>query len=297
MACSILWSALILNTPRNSGQSSVFKKLLQDQLLQSAHAAAEELLAESLTSALAKRALHVKCIQKSPMGTSCRASSRWLAIPRASATRKWVPLAAATRTAPPRGGKYFVCMLFFWIWYNLIFYVITLIMLRHKQTITKYMYGKMKQNAVSKNQNHEWSTWRESRGSKGDLMTLKSYWIYPYYLSSHSNQMSFLHFLAAYQHDRTKFSLAMRCEKWKSRWLVAVICDTNPWDPTITNPSSRSPSGTVPPDKAEVAAKALSEHMMSLKLWDECLGAKVEFIFFPKRDDDWYLDWYGTKYL
>ena len=131
-------------------------------------------------------------------------------------------------------------------------------------------------------------------------MTLKSYWIYPYYLSSHSNQMSFLHFLAAYQHDRTKFSLAMRCEKWKSRWLVDVICDTlhQPMRPNNHPSSSRSPSGCpTPPDKAEVAAKALSEHMMSLKLWDECLGAKVEFIFFPKRDDDWYLDWYGTKYL
>ena len=30
--------------------------------------------------------------------------------------------------------------------------------------------------------------------------------------------------------------------------------------------------GTSQVHQAEVAAKALSEHMMSLKLWDECLG-------------------------
>ena len=65
-----LWQVPFGDTPRNSGQSSVFKKFLQDQLLQNAHAAAEELLAESLTSALAKRVLHVKCIQKSPMGSA-----------------------------------------------------------------------------------------------------------------------------------------------------------------------------------------------------------------------------------
>ena len=78
-----------------------------------------------------------------------------------------------------------------------------------------------------------------------------------------------------------------------------MICDTlhQPMRPNNDPSSLTFVDCPTPPDKAEVAAKALSEHMMSLKLWDECLGAKVEFIFFPKRDDDWYLDWYGTKYL
>ena len=49
------------------------------------------------------------------------------------------------------GNILFVC---FFFEYGTVY----VIMLRHKQIITKYMYGKMKQNAVSKNQNHEWST-------------------------------------------------------------------------------------------------------------------------------------------
>ena len=35
--------------------------------------------------------------------------------------------------------------------------------------------------------------------------------------------------------------------------------------------------GFVLKKQAEVAAKALSEHMMSLKLWDECLCSEVVF--------------------
>lgn len=98
--------------------------------------------------------------------------------------------------------------------------------------------------------------------------------------------------------DQVQFGYEMR----EVEEQVVGGCDL--WYFTPTHETQQSPIITVtfgdcptPPDKAEVAAKALSEHMMSLKLWDECLGAKVEFIFFPKRDDDWYLDWYGTKYL
>ena len=53
----------------------------------------------------------------------CVASLRWLAFPRASARREWVPLAAAEGTAPPRGGTYFFLYVFFLIRCNAIYYV------------------------------------------------------------------------------------------------------------------------------------------------------------------------------
>lgn len=72
-------------------------------------------------------------------------------------------------------------------------------------------------------------------------------------------------------------------------------CDL--WYFTPTHETQQSPIITnlsgcpTPPDKAEVAAKALSEHMMSLKLWDECLCESWVY-FFP--EDRWQMMMIGT---